>query len=74
MSRPFRIDPGFVYVTTRFFAWGFVTSTIDPLIPSVRSVFALSYAQSALTQFAFFMAYAVFSLPGAEAPLPVDPG
>jgi FHS family L-fucose permease-like MFS transporter len=65
VTRGFRLDPGFVAVTGLFFAWGFVTSTIDPLIPSVRSVFDLSYAQSMLTQFAFFMAYAVFSLPGA---------
>lgn len=65
MSKPVRLDPGFLYVTTLFFAWGFVTSTIDPLVPSVRSVFDLSYAQSMLTQFAFFMAYAVVSLPGA---------
>jgi FHS family L-fucose permease-like MFS transporter len=59
------LGPAFAYVTTLFFAWGFVTSTIDPLVPSVRSVFDLSYAQSMLTQSAFFMAYAVCSLPGA---------
>jgi len=53
----------FVYVTSLFFAWGFVTATIDPLVPSVRSIFSLSYAESMLTQFAFFMAYGVISLP-----------
>jgi MFS transporter, FHS family, L-fucose permease len=51
-------------VTTLFFAWGFITSMIDPLIPSVRAIFNLSYTQSMLTQFAFFMAYGVVSLPG----------
>src|SRR6201997_2805025 len=51
-------------VTTLFFAWGFITSMIDPLIPSVRKIFSLSYTQSMLTQFAFFMAYGVVSLPG----------
>jgi FHS family L-fucose permease-like MFS transporter len=55
----------FVAVTTLFFAWGFITSMIDPLIPSVRAIFSLSYAQSMLTQFAFFVAYGVVSLPGA---------
>jgi MFS transporter, FHS family, L-fucose permease len=55
----------FMAVTTLFFAWGFITSMIDPLIPSVRAVFSLTYAQSMLTQFAFFLAYGVVSLPGA---------
>ena len=55
----------FIYVTSLFFAWGFVTSTIDPLVPSVRSIFTLSYSESMLTQFAFFMAYGIVSLPAA---------
>ena len=55
----------FAAVTTLFFAWGFITSMIDPLIPSVRAIFNLSYAQSMLTQFAFFLAYGVVSLPAA---------
>jgi FHS family L-fucose permease-like MFS transporter len=55
----------FVAVTTLFFAWGFITSMIDPLIPSVRAIFSLTYAQAMLTQFAFFVAYGVVSLPGA---------
>jgi FHS family L-fucose permease-like MFS transporter len=55
----------FVSVTTLFFAWGFITSMIDPLIPSVRAIFSLSYAESMLTQFAFFMAYGIVSLPAA---------
>ncbi len=55
----------FACVTTLFFIWGFITATIDPLIPAVRSVFSLSYTESMLTQFAFFMAYGVVSLPAA---------
>lgn len=55
----------FIAVTTLFFAWGFITSTIDPLIPSVRAIFNLSYTESMLTQFAFFMSYGIVSLPGA---------
>jgi FHS family L-fucose permease-like MFS transporter len=55
----------FVTVTTLFFAWGFITQTIDPLIASVRAIFKLSYTEALLTQFAFFMAYGVVSLPGA---------
>src|SRR5581483_7044605 len=55
----------FVAVTTLFFAWGFITSLIDPLIASVREIFGLSYTESMLTQFAFFTAYGVVSIPGA---------
>jgi len=55
----------FAAVTTLFFAWGFITSMIDPLIPSVRTIFNLSYRESMLTQFAFFMSYGIVSLPGA---------
>ncbi len=55
----------FAIVTTLFFTWGFITSVIDPLIPSVRAIFHLSYAESMLTQFAFFMAYGLVSLPAA---------
>jgi FHS family L-fucose permease-like MFS transporter len=57
--------PGaFAAATTLFFTLGFVTSLIDPLIPSVRAVFKLNYAESMLTQFTFFLAYAFVSLPG----------
>src|SRR5262249_50329567 len=55
----------FACVTTLFFAWGFVTSIIDPLIPAVKSVFTLNYAESMLTQFAWFIAYGLVSLPAA---------
>ncbi len=55
----------FIAVTTLFFAWGFITQTIDPLIPSVKAIFELTYTESSLTQFAFFTAYGVISLPAA---------
>jgi FHS family L-fucose permease-like MFS transporter len=60
-----KADAAFTYVTSLFFAWGFVTATIDPLVPSVRAVFSLGYAESMLTQFAFFLAYGLVSLPAA---------
>lgn len=55
----------FAYVTSLFFAWGFATSLIDPLIAAVRRVFDLSYTESFLTTFAWFIAYGVASLPAA---------
>lgn len=55
----------FAYVTTLFFAWGFATSLIDPLIAAVKGVFDLSLTEAFLTQFAWFTAYGVVSLPAA---------
>ena len=55
----------FVSVTTLFFAWGFITVTVDPLIAALKSIFQLSIAEVMLTQFAFFMAYGIVSLPAA---------
>jgi len=55
----------FIIVTTLFFAWGFVTSLIDPLVAAVKGVFQLSYTEAMLTQFAWFIAYGVVSLPAA---------
>ena len=57
--------PAFAYVTTLFFAWGFATSLIDPLVAAVRHVFALSFTEAFLTTFAWFIAYGVASLPAA---------
>jgi MFS transporter, FHS family, L-fucose permease len=56
---------GFATVTTLFFMWGFITVSVDPLIAALKALFDLNYAQAMLTQFAFFMAYFVVSLPAA---------
>jgi MFS transporter, FHS family, L-fucose permease len=62
-ERAQRLLAASITVTTLFFAWGFITSMVDPLIPSVRAIFSLNYTESMLTQFAFFLAYGVMSLP-----------
>ena len=64
-SHPKGAGLAFAYVTTLFFAWGFATSLVDPLIAAVRGVFELSFTEALLTQFAWFTAYGVFSLPAA---------
>jgi MFS transporter, FHS family, L-fucose permease len=53
-------------VTTLFFMWGFLTCLNDILVPHLKSIFDLSYFQVMLVQFAFFGAYAVFSIPSAK--------
>ena len=52
--------------TALFFMWGFLTSLNDILIPHLKSIFALSNAQAALIQFAFFGSYFVFAIPGGK--------
>jgi FHS family L-fucose permease-like MFS transporter len=56
---------GFATVTTLFFMWGFITVSVDPLIAALKAIFKLTYAEVMLSQFAFFMAYFVVSLPAA---------
>jgi FHS family L-fucose permease-like MFS transporter len=55
----------FITVTCLFFAWGAITSNNDPLIAALRAIYSLSYTEALLTQFAFFLAYGVVSLPAA---------
>src|SRR3974377_960416 len=53
-------------VTPVFFMWGFLTCLNDILIPHLKSIFDLNYAQTMLIQFAFFGSYFLFSIPSAK--------
>lgn len=53
-------------VTTLFFMWGLMTCLNDILIPHLKSIFDLNYAEVMLVQFAFFSAYFVFSFPSGK--------
>jgi MFS transporter, FHS family, L-fucose permease len=53
-------------VTSLFFMWGFLTCLNDILVPHLKSIFDLNYAEIMLIQFAFFGAYFVFSIPSAK--------
>src|ERR1700722_6753481 len=59
-SRPLAI------VTTLFFMWGFLTCLNDILVPHLKAIFDLSFAQVMLVQFAFFSAYFLFSVPWSK--------
>lgn len=52
-----------IMVVALFFIWGGLTSLNDILIPKLKGLFSLSYAEVMLTQFAFFAAYFIVSLP-----------
>ena len=49
-----------------FFVWGFITVINNTLLPHLRSVFELSYAQTTLIESVWFIAYFVASLPAAK--------
>src|SRR5579863_6065155 len=53
-------------VTTLFFMWGFLTCLNDILVPHLKAIFELNYAQVMLVQFSFFSAYFLFSIPAAK--------
>jgi FHS family L-fucose permease-like MFS transporter len=53
-------------VTTLFFMWGFLTCLNDILVPHLKPIFDLNYAEIMLIQFAFFGAYFIFSIPSAK--------
>jgi len=55
--------PALTVLTTLFFIWGFLTCLNDILIPHLKAVFTLNYAEAMLIQFSFFAAYFIVSLP-----------
>lgn len=65
-SEPGRYTGALATVTTLFFMWGFLTSLNDILVPHLKSIFELNYAEVMLIQFAFFSAYFVFSIPSGK--------
>lgn len=56
----------FIFLTTLFFLWGFITVLVDSLVPRLKDVFEMSYAKTVLVQFAFFFAFFVFSVPAGS--------
>ncbi|MCW3848230.1 MFS transporter [Sphingomonas sp. LB-2] len=55
----------FAAVTVLFFAWGFITSMVDPLVASVKGIFTLTDVQAQMAAAAFFTAYGLTSFLGA---------
>jgi FHS family L-fucose permease-like MFS transporter len=53
------------FVFALFFIFGGITSLNDVIIPKLKDLFVLSYAQAMLVQSAFFAAYFLVSLPAA---------
>jgi FHS family L-fucose permease-like MFS transporter len=55
-----------VFIFGLFFTFGGITSLNDVIIPKLKSLFTLSYAEAMLVQSAFFAAYLIISLPAAS--------
>lgn len=55
--------PALIALTSLFFIWGFMTCLNDILIPHLKAIFTLNYAEAALVQFVFFLAYFIMSMP-----------
>lgn len=53
------------FVFALFFIFGGITSLNDVIIPKLKDLFTLTYAQAMLVQSAFFAAYFVVSIPAA---------
>ncbi|TPG14240.1 glucose/galactose MFS transporter [Sphingomonas koreensis] len=53
------------FVFILFFIFGGITSLNDIIIPKLKGLFTLSYAEAMLVQSAFFGAYLILSLPAA---------
>jgi FHS family L-fucose permease-like MFS transporter len=53
------------FVMALFFIFGGITSLNDVIIPKLKDLFTLNYAQALMVQSAFFAAYFLVSIPGA---------
>lgn len=58
--------PALALLASLFFMWGFITVINNTLLPHLRSVFDLNYAQTTLLESVWFIAYFVASLPSAK--------
>ena len=64
--RPLTSTAAIAVLSAVFFTWGALTSLNDVLIPHLKAVFAMNYAQTMLIQFTFFSTYLVMSLPAGR--------
>lgn len=65
-KNPVNFRVAMAVATTIFFMWGLLTCLNDILIPHLKAVFELTFAQAMLVQFTFFGAYFLMSLPAGR--------
>lgn len=58
--------PALIAMAVLYFMMGFITVLNDTLVPFFKMGFTLTYAQSSLVQFYFFLTYGVMSIPAGR--------
>lgn len=58
--------PALIVLGVLYFMMGLITCLNDTLVPFFKKGFTLSYTQSSLVQFYFFLTYAVMSIPAGK--------
>lgn len=58
--------PALITLAVLYFMIGFVTVLNDTLVPFFKAGFTLTYAQSSLVQFYFFLTYGIMSIPAGK--------
>jgi len=58
--------PALISLAVLYFMMGFITCLNDTLVPFFKEGFALSYSQSSLVQFYFFLTYGIMSIPAGK--------
>jgi MFS transporter, FHS family, L-fucose permease len=58
--------PALVSLAVLYFMIGFITCLNDTLVPFFKQGFTLTYAQSSLVQFYFFLTYGIMSIPAGK--------
>ncbi|MDH7972349.1 sugar MFS transporter [Sphingomonas sp. AR_OL41] len=65
-TQPTSYTAALMLLASLFFMWGFITVINGTLLPHLRSVFDLTYTQTALIEFVWFIAYFFASIPSAK--------
>ncbi|RBL93994.1 sugar MFS transporter [Chitinophaga flava] len=58
--------PALISLAVLYFMMGFITCLNDTLVPFFKKGFTLSYSQSSLVQFYFFLTYGIMSVPAGK--------
>ncbi|MFD1629466.1 sugar MFS transporter [Pseudopedobacter beijingensis] len=58
--------PALISLAVLYFMMGFITCLNDTLVPFFKEGFTLSYSESSLVQFYFFLTYAIVSIPAGK--------
>ncbi|CAG4994147.1 L-fucose-proton symporter [Dyadobacter sp. CECT 9275] len=58
--------PALISLAVLYFMMGFITCLNDTLVPFFKKGFTLSYSESSLVQFYFFLTYGIMSIPAGK--------